>query len=116
VCKNIANTTFSLNWNIIAQVLSASIGFTVTETWSSGGSDTCNVPAYSVGQIWEQNYLAWGWFWSEGCESCDYGGGCGGSYGFDALADGGATAPAASNELGQGVNVGCSTGSNNVQC
>jgi hypothetical protein len=107
--------TFGLDWGIIEDILSASIGFSVTETWSNGGAAACNIPGNSVGQIWDQNRIVWGWVWQEGCESCDYGGGCGGQFG-SSTALGGAEAPAASYTEGTGWNIGCSTGYANVQC
>lgn len=48
--------------------------------------------------------------------SCNFGGGCGGSFGFNARVDGGALAPAESTSGGVGANYGCSTGYNKVQC
>ena len=100
-----------LGWSNIADVLSASVGFEVTTTWSNGGSQTCYVPGNSVGQIWAQNYLGWGWFWSASCFSCDYGSYCDASY-----VDGGATAPMSNWQWGTGFNLGCSTGYNMVSC
>lgn len=101
----------NLDWDIIADILSVSIGFSVTHTWSETSTYQCDAPAESVVQIWEQTYLAWGWFWSSGCQRCDFGGGCGGSWGFNPRPDGGATAPASNH-----FNIGCSTGKSNVQC
>lgn len=100
-----------LSWGAIASILSASIGITVTQTSSNGGAQTCFIPGNSVGQMWAQKKLAWGWFWTQNCQSCN------GQKTCDAgWADGGATAPFASNQHGQGFNLGCSTGRDKVDC
>ena len=100
-----------LSWSTIASVLGASVGFGITTTWSHGGDQTCFIPGNSVGQIWAQNYLGWGWFWSASCFVCGNDQYCDASY-----VNGGATAPASSAQWGQGFNLGCSTGSNKVSC
>ncbi|KAJ2971789.1 hypothetical protein NQ176_g7527 [Zarea fungicola] len=112
---SIADNT-GVSWSIIEKVLTMSSQITVTQIWSHSGSITCNVPGNSVGQVWIQNALVWGWMWSEGCQSCGYGGGCGLPFGYKARADGGALAPVASTNGGQGANYGCSAGASKVKC
>lgn len=103
-------TTAALDWKIIADVLSANLGIWVAQGWSESRTYTCNVQANSVVQVWAQQYLAWGWFWSQQCYSNSACGGCAGEY-----VNGGATAPASAPN-GQKVNYGCSTGYDKVQC
>ena len=107
---------FNLDYTIIADILTVSLGITVTETWTKSDVWTCDIPPYSVGQIWESTYVAWGWFWSQGCQKCTNApSGCGGSFGYNPRADGGATAPAI-NENGNPFQIGCSNGEANVKC
>jgi len=100
------------NAGALASLISGKIGFQVTESRTNGGTFTCKIPGNSVGQIWQQNYMAWGWTWEEKCMSCTYGPvDC-----WDATAIGAAIAPRDSAQSGVGVNVGCSTGYDKVQC
>lgn len=71
---------------------------------------TCTIPGQSVGQIWLQNFLVWGWMWSKSCYNCSYGGYCN-----NERARGGALAPATSAGAG-GANYGCSVGYDKVRC
>lgn len=100
-----------LDWTIIKDVLSASLGLTVTETWGESKTYTCTLPPKSVVQIWSQPYIAWGWFWSQTCVSNPMCGGC-----ANERVDGGATAPAQNPGTHQFFQLGCSTGTNNVRC
>lgn len=95
----------------VKDVLGASLGFSITETFTKTDTTTCNVNPNSVVQVWEQTKLGWGLFDTEGCESCEYGGGCGGQFGDDAHANGGLTAPASDVYA-----LGCSTGGSKVRC
>ncbi|KAJ2977823.1 hypothetical protein NQ176_g4157 [Zarea fungicola] len=100
-----------LSFTLIKDVLSATLGLTVTETYTTTRTWTCNVNANSVVQVWNQPYLAWGWFWSQSCDTNTICGGCGPEY-----VNGGATAPAMNPSSGQWLNYGCSTGQSNVRC
>lgn len=104
--------SIGLDWTIITNVLSLSLQLSVTETWANTGTKTCELPAWSVVQVWVQPYIAWGWFWSQNCQSCSDSSesGCQAEY-----VNGGAVAPVAdpNNLL---TNFGCSDGQANVQC
>lgn len=100
-----------LSFSIIKDVLSATLGLTVTETYTSIRSYTCNVGPKSVVQVWARPYIVWGWFWSQTCMSNAMCGGCNAEF-----VNGGATAPAINPGTGQWLNYGCSTGTKNVQC
>lgn len=99
-----------LDWNLIVDTLSASVGFTVTTTNSRNDGISCNIPGYSVGQIWYQQVTAWGWYNAEDCVACDSIV-CGDTY-----YPGSATAPAKTGYGWWTENLGCSTGSSNVRC
>jgi hypothetical protein len=96
-----------LSWNIIKDVLSADLGISVTETYTTSSTTTCSVKANSVVQVWAQPYIAWGWFWSQKCYTCvhESNPGCDPEY-----VNGGATAPVEGR-----YNLGCSTGWDKVQ-
>lgn len=103
---------YSLGTGEVVRLLSAAVGFSVTQSWSNSGSITCHVPGNSVGQIWIQNRIAWGNYFKASCFSYAYGGNkCDEWYG-----QGGASAPRETNQWGVGVNLGCSTGWSKVQC
>ncbi|KAJ2983999.1 hypothetical protein NQ176_g285 [Zarea fungicola] len=100
-----------LDLTLIKDILSASLGISVTRTYTSSRTRLCNVKAGSVVQVWAQPYIAWGWFWSQSCtvnRSC---GGCRAEY-----VNGGATAPAMNSNTHEWLNYGCSTGTKNVRC
>ncbi|KAJ2983351.1 hypothetical protein NQ176_g755 [Zarea fungicola] len=103
-----------LDWTLIANILSASMGISVTTTRSETKTYNCNVKKHSVVQVWVQPYIAWGWFWSQHCVQRQAG--CGASTCGSEYVDGGATAPAKNPNTGQWLNYGCSTGSKNVKC
>ncbi len=96
--------TGGLDWNVIVDVLSASLSFSVSESWTESSTTTCLVQANSVMQVWETTYLGWGHFNSQSCQSCDYGSYCDGAY--DSAT---AAAPQADH-----YTLGCSTGWANV--
>ncbi|KAJ5854279.1 hypothetical protein N7534_006822 [Penicillium rubens] len=95
-----------LDWKVIADVLSVSLGLSVTQSWTHTSTWTCKVVPNSVVQVWAQPYVAWGWFWSHDCGDQLCGDGCGPEY-----VNGGATAPVQDH-----YNAGCSTGQENVKC
>lgn len=99
--------TFRIKWTLIEKILEANLGLSVTETYTKTDTKTCTVKAYSVVQVWTAQYLAWGWFWTQECNSCY---GCQPEY-----VNGGITTPAKS-PGGNHVELGCSTGSKNVKC
>lgn len=100
-----------LSWTLIKDVLSATLGLQVTETYSTSRTYTCNMNKKSVVQVWAQPYIAWGWFWSQTCTTFSACGGCAPEY-----VNGGATAPALNPNTHQWLNYGCSTGVSNVKC
>lgn len=100
-----------LSWTVIKDVLSATLGISVTETYSSSRTYLCAVNKNSVVQVWTQPYIAWGWFWSQKCAVNRLCGDCSAEY-----VNGGAYAPAMNPNTKQWLNYGCSTGQKNVQC
>jgi hypothetical protein len=100
-----------LGWGIIKDILSGALGITVTETYSDTSSYSCPVSGDSVVQIWTAQYLAWGWIWTQQCNSnalCNGGTRCGPYSIF------GATAPAQDPISGEYVNPQCRNGYENV--
>lgn len=99
--------TAGLDWQLIEDVLSASVGFSVTETFTKTDTKTCSIPGNSVGQVWEQTKLGSAHISSRVCQVC--------AFGEDKCqpdSDAGvATAPS-----GEQYATGCSTGMDNVQC
>ncbi|KAJ2975367.1 hypothetical protein NQ176_g5558 [Zarea fungicola] len=100
-----------LSWTVIKDVLTFSLGISVTQTYSSSRTYLCAVNKNSVVQVWTQPYIAWGWFWSQSCVVNRMCGGCGPEY-----VNGGATAPAKNPRTNEFLNYGCSTGQKNVRC
>lgn len=102
-----------LDFTFVADLIGASIELQLTVTNSNSETVTCNIPGYSVGQIWYQ--LIWGWGWISGqnyynCGACGIspsGGSWGQGYGY---------APALSYDGWWTQNIGCSTGYDRVQC
>lgn len=102
-----------LDWNLVKDLLSANIGIQMSTTESQSATWTCNVPGYSVGQIWYQIIKGWGWIESQSCWSCNWcGSGCSNSWN----GQGYGYAPALTYQNWWTQNIGCSTGYNNVQC
>lgn len=98
--------TAGLDWNVVKDVLSASLGFSVTETFTKSDTKSCNIPGNSVGQIWSQNKLGFVNMESAECSSCSWGSTCG-----EWSPAGDAIAPAK-----EDPQTGCSTGQDKVKC
>lgn len=104
-------TSIGLDYKAIKDILSLTLGITVTQTWTESKTIRCTVKPSSVVQVWSQQYIAWGWFWSQTCPVDKR---CGGCAAEKVL--GGATAPAVNPNTGLHVNYGCSTGASKVKC
>lgn len=99
--------SISLEWNVIKYVLGATVGLTITESWSKATHVQCSVSKNRVVQVWFEPLVAWGWFWGENCQSCGkFGTSCSSGYVI-----GGQTTP-----VDQYYNSGCTTGYDKVQC
>ena len=111
-----ASISAGLNFEDIASGLSASVGFSLTQTFSVSETTTCNIPGNSVGQIWEQTKTAHADVYSQTCWYFN-----GAFVGCDASQYyGGITAPSDANDWsdikGPPYNKGCSAGADNTSC
>ncbi|KAE9362602.1 hypothetical protein N431DRAFT_524905 [Stipitochalara longipes BDJ] len=55
----------------IVGALSASVGFSVTESWSESGMYSCPVPGGTSGQIWGRKWVAWAQLKNMYCNNCN---------------------------------------------
>lgn len=98
--------SWGMGWSAVTAGLSGSFTFTITEVYSEQFQYTCQVPGYSVGQIWQQQLIAAGYINEQSCTlncgitNCD-----------------GVLGPNYVGAPGDHItNLGCSTGAPNVAC
>jgi hypothetical protein len=107
-----ASLSAGLNFDNLATGLSASVGFSLTQSFAVSETATCNVAGNSVAQIWERNKMAHADVYSQTCwyfngmlTTCD-----GEEY------YGGMTAPCNPSDIPKPYDVGCSTGADKTSC
>jgi hypothetical protein len=83
-----------LEFAIVKDILSVSVGFSIEEKWTHTATFKCNVSPRSVGQIWTKNRIAVGDVSSKRCKRCPRVSGCGGGFGANPHPVGFVTAPA----------------------
>ncbi|OOQ81749.1 hypothetical protein PEBR_43018 [Penicillium brasilianum] len=99
--------SWSFGGNGIVAGLSPSFTFTLTEQYSWTWSYTCNVPANSVGQVYQRQFAGYGYVYAQLCYNA---GACG-------ITCGAAQGPNYAGAPDMAVlNYGCSTGCSNVAC
>jgi hypothetical protein len=119
-----ASETFTAGWsvstsynggislNLFNNLLSVSLGVTVTDTNSQSFSYTCTIPGNSVGQIWYSLWIGWGFIQSQNCVSYAYGPNqCYADYWYTS-----GTSPAVSGQGWWTEQLGCSTSCAHVCC
>jgi len=106
-----AQVSAGISLKDVIKDLTATVGFSLTTTSTKSGTETCNIPGNSVGQVWSQVRLGYAdvqsqtcWYYNGALTSCNA-----------VVALGSITVPGDSSQP-RNYQIGCSVGSSNVRC